>query len=113
MSEERASYTARPEILHTPTSETAGFAVAAQPLGFWTKLYANGTFRKTVLLVLLAAAWEIYARALANPLLFPTFTATVGGPVQYRRRRDSDRRSLHAVAAAERLCGRACSLRRC
>ena len=31
-----------------------------------------------MLLVLLAAAWEIYARVLANPLLFPTFTATVG-----------------------------------
>jgi len=34
--------------------------------------------RKAVLLVLLAAAWEIYARALDNPLLFPTFTSTVG-----------------------------------
>ena len=68
MREVSASHTARPEILHTPTSEGAGFAVAAQPLGFWTKLFANGTFRKTVLLVLLAAIWEIYARALANPM---------------------------------------------
>jgi NitT/TauT family transport system permease protein len=69
---------ARPEILHTPTADTSGFAVAAQPLPFWTKLYGNGTVRKSVLLVLLAAAWEIYARALDNELLFPTFTATVG-----------------------------------
>jgi NitT/TauT family transport system permease protein len=67
----------RPEILHTPSADTGGFAVAARPLGFWTKLYANGTVRKTVLLVLLAAAWEIYARTLNNPLLFPTFTDTV------------------------------------
>ena len=51
MSEERA------EILHTPTSDTSGFVVAAQPLGFWTRLYGNGTVRKTVLLVLLAAVW--------------------------------------------------------
>jgi NitT/TauT family transport system permease protein len=72
MSEQRA------EILHTPTSDTTGFAVAAQPLGFWIRLYGNGTVRKTVLLIVLAAAWEIYARVLDNPLLFPTFTATVG-----------------------------------
>src|SRR5688500_4022514 len=69
--------TARAEIIHTPTSDTSGFAVAAQPLGFWTRLYGNGTVRKSLLLVLLAAAWEIYARVLGNPLLFPTFTDTV------------------------------------
>jgi NitT/TauT family transport system permease protein len=68
----------RPEILHTPSADTSGFAVAARPLGFWARAYGNGAVRKTVLLVLLAAAWEIYARALGNPLLFPTFTATLG-----------------------------------
>ena len=78
MSEEREVYTARPEILHAPTADTSGLAVAAQPLGLATRLYGNGAVRKSVLLVLLAAAWEIYARALGNPLLFPTFTATLG-----------------------------------
>ena len=78
MSDERAVYTARPEILHTPNADTSGFAVAAQPLGLWSRLYGNGAVRKSVLLVLLATAWEIYARALGNPLLFPTFTATFG-----------------------------------
>ena len=77
MSEEHASYVVRPEILHTPTTEASGFAVAAQPLGLWTKLYGNGALRKTVLLMLLAAIWEAYARALDNPLLFPTFWDTV------------------------------------
>ena len=77
MSEEPAAYTARPEILHEPLAEAAGFAVVAAPLGFWTRLYANGTVRKSALLVLLAAAWEIYARMLGNPLLFPTFTDTL------------------------------------
>jgi NitT/TauT family transport system permease protein len=81
MSEERAVYTTRPEILHAPDADTSGFAVAAEELGFWTRLYGNGAVRKSVLLVLLAAAWEIYARALGNPLLFPTFTATVGALV--------------------------------
>ena len=33
--------------------------------------------RKILLLVVLAAAWEAYARWLANPLLFPTFSSTV------------------------------------
>jgi len=78
MSEDRAFYAVRAEILHTPAAETSGFAVAAQPLGLAARLYGNGTVRKSMLLVLLAAAWEIYARALGNPLLFPTFTATVG-----------------------------------
>jgi len=78
MSEERATYTVRPEILHSPAADAGGFAVAAQPLGSWTRLYGNGAVRKSVLLVLLAAAWEIYARVLGNPLLFPTFTATLG-----------------------------------
>jgi NitT/TauT family transport system permease protein len=68
----------RPEVLHTPDADTSGFAVAARPLRLGLRLYGNGAVRKSVLLVLLAAAWEIYARALGNPLLFPTFTATVG-----------------------------------
>lgn len=33
--------------------------------------------RKGLVLVALAAIWETYARVLDNPLLFPTFTATV------------------------------------
>jgi NitT/TauT family transport system permease protein len=78
MSDNQTEYMARPEIVHAPSDDAAGFAVTAAPLGFWSKLYANGAARKTVLLVLLAAAWEIYARSLNNPLLFPTFSSTVG-----------------------------------
>ena len=33
--------------------------------------------RKAILLVVLALVWEIYARALGNELLFPTFSATL------------------------------------
>jgi NitT/TauT family transport system permease protein len=77
MLEARTAPNERSEILHTVDAAASSFVVAAEPLGFWTKLYGNGTFRKSVLLALLAAAWEIYARALGNPLLFPTFTATV------------------------------------
>jgi NitT/TauT family transport system permease protein len=79
MSEPRARYSVRPDILHDlPASAETGLEVTERPLGAWARMYANAGLRKTVLLVLLAAAWEIYARVLGNPLLFPTFSATVG-----------------------------------
>lgn len=40
-------------------------------------MFDNSVFRKIVLLAVLAAVWEGYARWLANPLLFPTFSDTV------------------------------------
>jgi len=68
----------RPDIIHDSAAHDAsGLRVAARPLGIWARLYANAGLRKSVLLVLLAAAWEIYARVLNNPLLFPTFSSTV------------------------------------
>ena len=74
MSDAQASIE-RPDVVYTlaPT----GFDVAAKPLSTWEQLYANGAVRKTVLLFLLAMVWEVYARWLANPLLFPTFFATL------------------------------------
>jgi NitT/TauT family transport system permease protein len=65
----------RPEMFYTVAS--AGFPVVEKPLSAWEKLYENGGVRKTVLLMVLAAAWELYARWLNNPLLVPTFSATV------------------------------------
>ena len=66
----------RPEVFYAVS--TAGFDVVEKPLSAWEKLYDNGAVRKTALLVMLAAAWELYARWLNNPLLVPTFSATVG-----------------------------------
>jgi NitT/TauT family transport system permease protein len=37
----------------------------------------NAVLRKVIVLAILAAAWEGYARWLGNPLLFPTFSDTV------------------------------------
>jgi NitT/TauT family transport system permease protein len=48
-----------------------------QPIPAWQRLYEQSAVRKTALLVVLALAWEGYARVLDNPLLFPTLTATV------------------------------------
>jgi NitT/TauT family transport system permease protein len=65
----------RPEIVHDLTD--ARMDVAEQPLGIWQRLAAIGAVRKALVLTALALIWEIYATLLANPLLFPTFTATV------------------------------------
>jgi NitT/TauT family transport system permease protein len=40
-------------------------------------MWSNGAVRKLFLLVVLAAAWQAFARWLSNPLLVPTFTDTV------------------------------------
>ncbi len=50
-------------------------------LPLYQRLYENSLVRKAVLLVVLALAWEGYARWLGNPLLFPTLSATVAALV--------------------------------
>jgi len=65
----------RPEIFNVVTS--AGIDVVERPLSAWQRLFNHAAARKTVLLVLLGLLWEGYARWLANPLVFPTFSATV------------------------------------
>jgi NitT/TauT family transport system permease protein len=64
----------RPEVFR---AEAATFPVVEKPLGTLERLYGNGTFRKAVLLLILATAWEMFARSRNNPLLLPSFTETV------------------------------------
>ena len=47
-----------------------------RPLKPWQRLWEQAALRKGLILVLLAAAWEVAARLTANDLLLPTFTAT-------------------------------------
>jgi NitT/TauT family transport system permease protein len=65
----------RPEFVHD--IETGAFGVVQKPLSAWERIYENGAIRKTALLIGLAVLWEVYARWLKNPLLFPTFLATL------------------------------------
>ena len=66
----------RPEYIHEgPLNQE--FGVVEKPLSLWEKLYNNGAVRKTILLLVIAAIWEIYARQLNNPLLVPTFSETL------------------------------------
>jgi NitT/TauT family transport system permease protein len=66
----------REDIYRQPVDSTR-FGVVEKPLSTWEKVYNLTLVRKLFILVVLAAAWEIYARGLNNPLLFPTFGATV------------------------------------
>ena len=61
-------------ILHEPSR--AAVAEVARPVGAWRRLWDNAALRKTAIILVLALVWEVYARALDNPLLFPTLTET-------------------------------------
>jgi len=70
------SATIREDVYRQPV-DAAQFGVVVKPLSAWERVYNVTIVRKLVILVALAVAWEIYARWLNNPLLFPTFGATV------------------------------------
>ena len=72
MAENRAEN--RPELV---AEVQQSFGVVEKPLTLWERIYNNGAFRKGALLVAMALIWELYARKINNPLLFPTFSATV------------------------------------
>ena len=65
----------RPEAFHAISANA--FEVIERRVSVWERFYGNAALRKTVLLVMLAAIWETYARWLANPLLFPSFLETL------------------------------------
>ena len=67
----------RGEILRTPIASTA-FGIVEKPLSTWERITNLGGVRKVAILLVLALVWEVYARWLDNPLLFPTFGATLG-----------------------------------
>jgi NitT/TauT family transport system permease protein len=50
---------------------------AARPLGPIERLTNITAVRRLIVLVVLGVAWESYARVIANPLLFPSFTETI------------------------------------
>ena len=52
--------------------------IVERPLSAWEKIYGQASVRKAAVLLLLAAAWELYARWLENPLLVPTLSSTLG-----------------------------------
>ncbi len=49
----------------------------AKPLSALEKLSANSVFRRGLVLLAAAFVWELYARWLSSPIIFPTFLETV------------------------------------
>ena len=76
MSTLRHTQLPRPEILREPV-EASAFGIVEKPLSQWERITNVGAVRKLALLIAIALIWEVYARSLANALLFPTFSATV------------------------------------
>jgi NitT/TauT family transport system permease protein len=74
--ERPATASDRPERL-AATVDARDFAIASKPLSGWETVANNTLLRKVLILIVLAAIWEIYARRLNNQLLVPTFSATV------------------------------------
>jgi NitT/TauT family transport system permease protein len=66
----------RPDVLREPLP-TSEFGIVEKPLSAAERLANLGFVRKAAILVVLALAWEGYARWLNNPLLFPTFSSTL------------------------------------
>jgi NitT/TauT family transport system permease protein len=66
----------RPEFEREPV-DASDVGDVERPLGFTERLVNNDAVRRLVILALLAMVWELYARWVDNPLILPTFTATV------------------------------------
>ena len=71
-----SEYIARPEITRE-LSSSEEFGVIQQKLTIFEQLFNQVWLRKVIILILIAAAWEIYGRHLDNQLLVPTFSDTV------------------------------------
>jgi NitT/TauT family transport system permease protein len=54
------------------------FGVVEKPLTVPQRIFNQAWLRKAIILAVIAAAWELYGRWLDNPLMVPTFTATLG-----------------------------------
>lgn len=73
---ERTLTVTRRERVETPI-DAAQIGVVQKPLSLWESVTNVVWLRKGLILVVLALVWELYARKVNNPLLVPTFGATV------------------------------------
>lgn len=59
------------------TLEEGQIGDVARPLSLWERITNVDAVRKAMILVVLAAAWELYARWVNNQLMLPAFSDTV------------------------------------
>ena len=57
--------------------DTSSVGDVERPLGFVERFANNDTVRRLLTLIALGLIWELYARRIDNPLILPTFSATV------------------------------------
>ena len=86
----------RPEYLRDVTAGK-DFGVIEKPLTFWERLANQSWLRKAFILCLIAVAWETYTGYLNNPLLVPTFSATIDAFAQGIRTGDIPDKALNSV----------------
>lgn len=81
----------RPEFVREVDAPGSDVDIVVR-LTAWERLYRIDAVRQATLLVVLAAAWQVYAGLVDNPLILPTFSDTidalwnglVGGPLLLR-----------------------------
>lgn len=71
----RATITLKDDVV--TGSGASRHVVVVRQLSSLQRLWGEAFVRKTVIILLLAVAWEVYGRLLDNPLLFPTLSDTV------------------------------------
>jgi len=57
--------------------DAANFGIVQRPLSAWENVWNQTWLRKVVILIVLAAIWEIYGRAVNNQLIVPPFSDTI------------------------------------
>ena len=67
----------RANIVYSETLGPEQFGIIQKPLTLAEKVYNQTWLRKVFIIVVLAAAWQLYALWLDNPLLVPTFADTI------------------------------------
>ncbi len=72
----KAAPPVRSEFEHREVG-AASFGEVERPLSAWERITNVTAVRRAFILVLLAAAWEVYARWLDNSLIFPTFSEAI------------------------------------
>jgi NitT/TauT family transport system permease protein len=66
----------RPDLERVP-ADISTIGDISRPIGFWEGLFQITPLRRGLVLVVLAVAWEAYARYLDSPLLFPSLSDTL------------------------------------
>lgn len=69
---ERVALAVRPEA-EFDLPDAANIGTVRRELSPWTRIINNTAFRRVVVLVVLALAWELSARWVKNELMFPSF----------------------------------------